>query len=96
MKFLTKPDSISYFTAEMIDDKKINLTWIDNDGGKGAYIEFMTDLNPPNWEIGNGTKISDDGYVSSPYVHDNLSSNTNYYYKAWGWNPIESYLFDTS
>jgi hypothetical protein len=83
--FLTKPDPLTSFNATMTNSSKTILTWTNEAGGDGAYIEFAKGSQPSPWNVGNGTTIDDDGYVNSPFNHTNLSSNTHYYYKAWAY-----------
>jgi len=39
--FLTKPDTISGFTATVVSGNQIDLSWTDGTGGDGAYIEVV-------------------------------------------------------
>jgi len=90
-KFLTKPDSITDFKVTMINSSKIVLSWEDGIGGDGVYLEYAQGTQPAPWNIGNGTTIDADGYITSPFNHTNLTSSTRYYYKAWAYAEHEGW-----
>ena len=78
------PPSPSSFNAQTKNSSIINVTWTNGASSDGIYLEYAQDspLNP--WNIGNGNII---GNISNTfYEHAGLPSETNFYYKAWGWN----------
>ena len=83
--FLTKPENISAFTATLNGATQIDLTWTDETGGDGAYIEYAKNSPPSPWNEGDGTPIDADGNVTSPFSHLSLDAGTHYYYKAWSY-----------
>jgi len=83
--FLTKPQNISSFTATMIGATQIDLSWIDETGGDGAYIEYAIGIAPSPWSEGDGTPVDADGNVTSPFSHIGLEPGSRYYYKAWAY-----------
>jgi hypothetical protein len=83
--FLTKPENISAFTATLYGTTQINLTWTDETGGDGAYIEYAKNSPPSPWNEGDGTPVDADGNVTSPFAHASLDPGTTYYYKAWAY-----------
>ena len=83
--FLTKPETITSFTATMFSATQINLSWTDEAGGDGAYIEYAENSEPSPWNVGSGTPIDADGNVTSPFSHTGLNPGTTYYYKAWAY-----------
>jgi len=55
--FLTKPENISSFTATAISGTQIDLSWTDEAGGDGAYIEYALNSPPSPWNEGDGTPM---------------------------------------
>ena len=82
LQFMTKPETLTDFTATVDSGTQITLTWADGTGGDGAYIEYSTGSAPTPWNPGDGTKIDADGNVTTPHIHT-VSTGTHYYYKAW-------------
>jgi len=91
--FLTKPIGILSFNTIPIHNNMVELSWVDGNGGEGAYIEYSTTPDE-NWEVGDHTKIDGDGYVSSPCGHTGLLPNTVYYYKAWAYAEDQGFRSD--
>jgi hypothetical protein len=86
--FLTKPATLTNFVATAYNTTQINLTWTNNDGGKGAYIEYRMSQPMTQWlpKIGVGTPVNATGYISGTiFRHKGLSSGQTYYYKAWAY-----------
>lgn len=83
--FLTKPENISAFTATLNGATQIDLTWTDETGGDGAYIEYAKNSPLSPWNEGDGTPIDADGNVTSLFSHSSLDAGTHYYYKAWSY-----------
>jgi hypothetical protein len=83
--FLTKPETLSSFTATLIGATQINLSWTNGLGGDGAYIEYAMNSAPSPWNPGDGNPVDADGNVTSTFSHMSLNPGTRYYYKAWAY-----------
>jgi outer membrane protein assembly factor BamB len=83
LNFLTKPDEpvVSTFTATVVSDTRIDLTWTKGEGAWKTLIRRDTDDYPADRNDGvqayfdTGTSCSDTG----------LTPGTTYYYRAWSY-----------
>jgi hypothetical protein len=84
---LTRPDNVTNFTATPITPHIVNLTWTNNQGGEGAYVEYKIDSPPSPWNVGSATAVEggDNGRVRTQFLHTGLIGNRTYYYKAWAY-----------
>jgi len=79
------------FVAEKHNETQFNLTWILGANAIYTYIERNT---IENWEKGNGTELYNN--TGTSFVNDNLSSNTQYYYRAWSWDSTDNIWSENS
>jgi len=79
--FLTKPNSMTNFTATTQSTSQINLAWTRGSGANNTYVIRKTGSYPGNrtdgTEVYNGTGTS--------YSDTGRSSSTKYYYRAWSY-----------
>jgi len=79
-KYIPEPP-ISFF-ANPYNKNQINLTWNKTDRADYTIIEYNT--TNENWEKGKGIKIYNG--TKNSFNHNNLLSNTTYYYQSWSFN----------
>jgi parallel beta-helix repeat protein len=70
------------FTATTIGSNQITLTWTKGTYTTSTRIQRKTANYPA--DISDGTTVYND--TGSSYPDTGLSTNTTYYYRAWGWN----------
>jgi len=93
IRFMTKPVALSnpYVTfipedmpPPIADNLKALISWSNEEGGEGAYIEWVNSTPPSPWEPGDGNKLNDiDYYDGAEAIHFDMAANTTYYYKLW-------------
>ena len=91
--FLTQPNASSGLTLTQ-GNLQITLTWTNNDGGDGCYIEFSENVDPgAGWDPGDETVVPgvNLGYETTPYIHTALNLGSTYYYKAWAYAEDDSW-----
>ncbi len=76
------PEPLLVFCATPYNKNQINLTW--NKTAKADYTVIEYNTTNETWEKGKGIKIynGSENYL----IHNNLLSNTTYYYQAWSLN----------
>ena len=93
--YLTKPKPLINFQITSINLFTTHLSWLNQEGSDGAYIEYST-VNDSTWMPGDHNKVDDDGYVTSPFNHTDLQDNTTYYYRAWAYAEDDNISSDGS
>ena len=85
--FLTQPNASSGLVLTQ-GGLQITLTWTNNTGGDGCYIEYSENVDPgPAWAPLDATPVpgANLGYETTPYVHTALNFGSTYYYKLWAY-----------
>jgi len=96
--FLLQPAPLTGLTADIINPGLINLSWINGDGGEGAYIEYATGSKPNPWNVGAGIQLNDSGanygYVTGESYSHTVNPDTTYYYKTWAYAEDGGFISD--
>ena len=79
---IVHPQNPQSFTAETVNDAVINLSFIKGYGADNTTIIYRTDHYPAN--IGDGIPLCN--ISNNFFLHENLASDTTYYYMASSWN----------
>ena len=79
---IVHPQNPQSFTAGTVNDTIINLSFVKGNGADKTAIIYNTDHYPAN--MGDGTPICNTS--NNFFIHENLTSDTTYYYMASSWN----------
>jgi len=78
------PEAPKNFTIESSNRTQIYLSWNQSSSSDKTYIERNM---VSNWTRGDGIVVFND--TTTELIDTNLSSNTTYFYQAWGWNTTD-------
>ncbi len=80
MKFITKPDKPTSFTANVKNNTNAELSWKLGDGGSKILIKRAINSCPTLTDITSKTIYFGEGET---IIDDSLNTNTSYCYRAW-------------
>lgn len=78
------PEAPKNFTIESSNRTQLYLSWNHPSSSDKTYIERKM---VSNWDRGEGIVVFND--TSTYMIDTNLSTDTTYYYQAWGWNDTD-------
>lgn len=89
------PQTPTDFTATMINEERIDLSWTKHIGDDKTLIRYKTGSNPIS--VTDGTEFYNG--TDSSTSHTGLSGGDHIYYSAWGWNTTAGFYsltYDTA
>jgi len=83
------PEPPTSFTSSSISTSEIDLSWVTGVNATNTVVERN---NVATWARGAGTEIYNG--TDTSYSDTGLSTSTQYYYRAWGYNDLINIVFN--